>query len=63
MLDVVRSLFIIAVRIITLAVLKFRESYMSSEKNFIRFHFLLIIFVLRIYMLILRPNLVSILLG
>lgn len=36
---------------------------MTNDKNFIRFHYLLIRFILRIYFLILSPNLVRILLG
>jgi len=36
---------------------------MLNDKNFVRFHYLLIRFILRIYFLILSPNLVRILLG
>lgn len=63
MIDLISILFLITVRIITLAVLKFRESYIKRDKNFIRFHLLLLLFVLRMYLLILRPNLVRLLLG
>lgn len=62
-LDILRILFLISVRLITAAVLVFRLSYMRGDKYFIRFHILLISFVLRIYFLILRPNLVRVLLG
>lgn len=62
-IDLVRTLFILCVRIISLAVLKFRQSYIINDVNFTRFHLLLIVFVLRIGILILRPNLIRILLG
>jgi NADH-ubiquinone oxidoreductase chain 5 len=51
------------VSLIRFRVLNFSSSYIISDKNFIRFHFLLITFILRIYFLIISPNLVSILLG
>lgn len=50
-------------RIISLAVLKFSQSYIIDDKYFIRFHFLLILFISRICLLVLRPNLARILLG
>ena len=56
-------MFIICVRIIRISVLKFRQSYIINDRYFMRFHLLLIIFVSSIYLLILSPNLVSILLG
>jgi NADH-ubiquinone oxidoreductase chain 5 len=62
-LDWVRLVFLFTVRVITLAVLTFSQDYMSQEKHFIRFHFLVITFVGSIYLLILRPNVVRILLG
>lgn len=63
LLDIFSSIFIICVRIIRIAVLKFRQSYIINDKYFMRFHVLLILFVSRIYILILSPNLVRILLG
>lgn len=62
-LDIIRAMFIICVRIIRISVLKFRQSYIINDRYFMRFHLLLIIFVSSIYLLILSPNLVSILLG
>ena len=56
-------MFIICVRIIRISVLKFRQSYIINDSYFMRFHLLLIIFVSSIYLLILSPNIVSILLG
>jgi len=56
-------LFLFRVSLIRFRVLNFSSSYIISDKNFIRFHFLLITFILRIYFLIISPNLVSILLG
>ena len=61
--DQIRTLFIFRVSLIRYSVLNFSKSYIVNDKNFIRFHYLLITFILRIYFLILRPNIVSILLG
>lgn len=61
--DQIRNLFILRVSLIRFRVINFRKSYITNDKNFIRFHYLLIRFILRIYFLILRPNLVRILLG
>jgi len=63
MIDLVSTLFILCVRIISLAVFKFSQLYIENDKNFIRFHLLLIIFVLSIEFLILSPNLIRALLG
>lgn len=63
LLDLLRVSFLIRVRLIRLAVLVFRLSYMGRDKYFVRFHGLLSAFVLRIYFLVLRPNLVTVLLG
>ena len=63
MLDCLSLLFLITVRIITRAVFLFSLSYMAEDKYFYRFHCLLFLFVLRIFFLILRPNLVRLLLG
>lgn len=56
-------LFIIFVSLISSVVVYYRKSYISSEKNLIRFILLVIIFVLSIIILIIRPNLIRILLG
>ena len=63
LLDTLRVLFLLRVRVITSRVLVFSLSYMRKDKYFVRFHLLLIRFVMRIYFLILRPNLVTVLLG
>lgn len=52
-----------SVSLIRFRVLNFSKRYIINDKNYIRFHFLLIIFILRIYLLILRPNIVRVLLG
>lgn len=57
------TLFLVRVRVITAAVLVFSRSYIRGDKYFTRFHFLLIGFVLRMYFLILSPNLIRLLLG
>jgi len=61
--DQIRTLFIFRVSLIRFRVLTFSKRYMINDKNFARFHFLLIRFILSIYFLILRPNIVRILLG
>ena len=61
--DLIRIAFILSVSIIRIAVLKFRESYIREDPYFLRFHFLLMSFIFRIYFLILRPNFVRLLLG
>lgn len=61
--DNIRNLFLLRVSLISFRVINFRKSYIRNDKNFIRFHYLLISFILSIYFLILRPNLVRILLG
>ena len=53
----------ICVRVIRIAVLKFRQSYIMQDNYFMRFHILLILFISRMYLLILSPNLVRVLLG
>jgi NADH-ubiquinone oxidoreductase chain 5 len=63
MFDQIRNLFLLSVSLISLRVMCFRKSYITNDKNFIRFHYLVIRFIFSIYFLILSPNLVSILLG
>lgn len=63
LLDQVSLLFIFRVSLIRFSVLIFSKSYIVNDKNFMRFHYLLISFILRIYFLILRPNIIRILLG
>ena len=61
--DLLRIAFILSVSIIRIAVLKFRESYISRDPYFLRFHFLLMSFIFRMYFLILSPNFIRLLLG
>lgn len=61
--DVKARLFLFTVLIITAAVLVFSQSYMAHEKFFLRFHLLVGSFVFSIILLILSPNLLSLLLG
>lgn len=63
MLDQFSLLFICSVSAVTGAVILFSSSYMAQEKFFIRFHLLIIVFVISIFLLILRPNLISLILG
>ena len=63
LLDRFRIIFLWTVIIISARVFTFRSSYIRIEKFYNRFHFLLLSFVLSMVILILRPNLISILLG
>ena len=63
LLDFLRIIFFLTVRIIRISVLKFSETYIKEDPYFFRFKFLLITFIFSIYFLILSPNLVRILLG
>jgi len=63
LLDLLSGIFMVAVLTITSAVLIFSKSYMSAEKHFMRFHLLVISFVLSMLLLITSPNLVRLLLG
>lgn len=62
-IDQIRAIFFFRVSVIRLRVLNFSTAYIKNDKNFIRFHLLLVTFILRIYFLILSPNLIRILLG
>ena len=62
-LDLVSVLFLITVTLISISVIFFRTRYMANEKFFSRFLFLVLSFVCRILLLILRPNSIRILLG
>jgi len=61
--DVYSLVFLRAVTLITLRVLSFRYSYIGSSSGFSKFHLLVITFVASIIILILRPNLVTLILG
>lgn len=62
-IDYFRLIFLYTVLLISARVFTFRASYIMHEKFYNRFHFLLFSFVLSIVILILSPNLVSVLLG
>lgn len=61
--DWISSLFISFVLLISSIVIFYRKSYMSHEKYPSRFILLVVIFVLSIILIVLSPNLISILLG
>jgi len=63
LVDSISTGFMATVRIISARVMVFRGSYMANEKFFRRFVFLVLLFVARIFLLILSPNLVRVLLG
>lgn len=62
-LDWMRLTFIGFVAIISSLVLFYSTSYMSGDRYFYRFIMLVYLFVISMFLLILRPNLVRILLG
>lgn len=61
--DFISILFIITVSLVSAGVMIFRGSYIKREKFFSRFLLLVGSFILRIFLLIIRPNLISLLLG
>ena len=61
--DFYSSLFMASVSIIAATVFTFSQSYMAHEKYFLRFHILVVIFVISIALLIFCPNLVTLLIG
>lgn len=56
-------IFLITVTLISIRVFNFRFRYINSTIDFSRFHILLLIFVIRIFVLILRNNIFIILVG
>lgn len=63
LLDWIRLLFISFVLLISSLVIYYRKEYMAEDKNINRFIILVLMFVLSIILLIISPNLISILLG
>nr|YP_009750089.1 NADH dehydrogenase subunit 5 [Eudarcia gwangneungensis]QIJ46450.1 NADH dehydrogenase subunit 5 [Eudarcia gwangneungensis] len=63
LLDWMSLLFMSFVSLISSVVILYSKSYMSSEKNLFRFIILVLLFVLSMMMLIISPNIISILLG
>lgn len=61
--DKYRISFCILVSFISGIIFKYGEYYCASDNNLARFFFLLFCFVLRIFLLILRPNFIRILIG
>nr|YP_009107263.1 NADH dehydrogenase subunit 5 [Cyclograpsus granulosus]CEH11266.1 NADH dehydrogenase subunit 5 [Cyclograpsus granulosus] len=61
--DWVSMLFLSFVLFISSSVMYYSGSYMSGDKNFSRFMYLVMMFVLSMGMMVLSPNLISILLG
>ena len=62
-LDRMSIFFIFLVRLISGSVIIFSTRYIISEKFFSRFIILVFFFIMSIFLLILRPNLISLLLG
>nr|YP_006665929.1 NADH dehydrogenase subunit 5 [Leucoptera malifoliella]AER38734.1 NADH dehydrogenase subunit 5 [Leucoptera malifoliella] len=63
LIDWMSLLFMSFVLLISSVVIMYSEGYMSSDKNLIRFIILVLLFVLSMMLLIISPNLISILLG
>nr|YP_010403066.1 NADH dehydrogenase subunit 5 [Acrolepiopsis assectella]UQV94865.1 NADH dehydrogenase subunit 5 [Acrolepiopsis assectella] len=63
LLDWMSFLFMSFVCLISSVVIYYSKSYMSSENNLMRFIILVLLFVFSMMMLIISPNLISILLG
>nr|YP_010263914.1 NADH dehydrogenase subunit 5 [Erebus caprimulgus]UIF93679.1 NADH dehydrogenase subunit 5 [Erebus caprimulgus]UNP49236.1 NADH dehydrogenase subunit 5 [Erebus caprimulgus] len=63
LLDWMSLLFMMFVFLISSVVIYYSKSYMSSELNLVRFIILVLLFVSSMMMLIISPNIISILLG
>jgi len=61
--DYISILFIMTVSLVSIGVIIFRGSYIRGEKYYRRFLLLVISFILSMFLLIISPNLVSLLLG
>nr|YP_010265179.1 NADH dehydrogenase subunit 5 [Cleistostoma dilatatum]UIP56972.1 NADH dehydrogenase subunit 5 [Cleistostoma dilatatum] len=61
--DWISMLFLSFVMLISSSVMYYSGSYMISDKNFNRFMYLVLAFVLSMALMVLSPNLISILLG
>ena len=62
-MDNMSSYFLFLVRLISGSVIIFRTRYIRGEKFFSRFIILVFFFIISMYLLILRPNLIRLLLG
>lgn len=63
LLDYISISILLTVVIISLSVFTFSAGYMSKEKFFFRFHWILLLFVVSIFFLIISPNLLRVILG
>nr|YP_010528878.1 NADH dehydrogenase subunit 5 [Scopula subpunctaria]UXW89750.1 NADH dehydrogenase subunit 5 [Scopula subpunctaria] len=63
LLDWMSLLFMMFVSLISSVVIYYSKSYMSSELNLMRFIILVLLFVFSMILLIISPNMISILLG
>nr|YP_011002912.1 NADH dehydrogenase subunit 5 [Leucoptera coffeella]WPR14278.1 NADH dehydrogenase subunit 5 [Leucoptera coffeella] len=63
LIDWMSLLFMSFVLLISSVVIKYSNSYMESDKNLVRFILLVLLFVFSMMLLIISPNLISILLG
>nr|YP_009497830.1 NADH dehydrogenase subunit 5 [Prismostictoides unihyala]AWT58509.1 NADH dehydrogenase subunit 5 [Prismostictoides unihyala] len=63
LLDWMSLLFMMFVLLISSVVIYYSKSYMSSELNLVRFIMLVLLFVFSMILLIISPNMISILLG
>jgi len=63
LLDLYSLMFLFSVSLITLRVFMFRRSYMQASRKFSRFHLLVVLFVTSIFLLILSPNLITLIVG
>nr|YP_009672670.1 NADH dehydrogenase subunit 5 [Rhodnius pictipes]QDB64189.1 NADH dehydrogenase subunit 5 [Rhodnius pictipes] len=61
--DWMSLIFVSCVFLISSMVIYYSESYMVSDKNSVRFYFLVFLFVMSMMMMVISPNLISILIG
>nr|YP_008964134.1 NADH dehydrogenase subunit 5 [Eulimnogammarus verrucosus]AHB14321.1 NADH dehydrogenase subunit 5 [Eulimnogammarus verrucosus] len=61
--DWMSLVFLGSVCLISGSIMKYSEYYMEGEVNFMRFSFILVMFVVSMWLLIISPNMISLLLG
>ena len=61
--DPIRLIFLGIVRLISSCIIKYSFYYIEGDKNYLRFIFILLFFILSIWVIIIRSNLIRLLLG
>lgn len=62
-IDKFRAMFAGTVRLVAFCVFTFSEGYMGSDKYYVRFHIMVFLFIISIFMLIFSPRMIRVFLG